>query len=102
MKWDVVFYSHLENIPENLKVWDFIWAGTILWEISITWVPDKTYNDYHLHFPIQKNPHLLSKAWKYNYDDYLMWDWIVKWMTKNEIIAYQNEIFNTKENITKK
>jgi len=102
MKWDVVFYSHLENIPENLKEGDFVKAWTVLWEISITWVPDKTYNDYHLHFPIQKNPHLLSKAWKYTDDDYLMWDWLVKWMTKEEIIEYQNKIFNSEKNITKK
>ncbi len=93
MKWDVVFYSHLDNIPENLKEWDFVWVWTKLWEVSITWVPDKTYNDYHLHFPIQKNPHILSKAWNYTDDDYIMWDWIVKWKTKEEVIEIQNQLF---------
>ncbi len=97
MKWDVVFYSHLENIPENLKIWDYIWVWTKLWEVNISWVPDKSYNDYHLHFSIQKNPHIISKAWKYTYDDYMLWDWTVKWMKKDEIISWQKKFFNTNE-----
>ncbi len=97
MKWEVVFYSHLTDIPENIKKGDFIRKGTYIWKIGITWVPDKTYNDYHIHFPIQVNPYIISKAWKNVYLDYMLWDWKTKGKTPEYVMQNQAQFF-TEEN----
>ncbi len=93
MKWEVVFYSHIDNIPEEIKKGDFIKKWTFVWKIWITWVPDKSYNDYHSHFPIQSNPYIISKAWKNVYLDYIMWDWKTKWKTPEYVLKNQHLFF---------
>ncbi len=92
-KWDVVFYSHLDEVNPNIKKWVFVQKWEILWKVWISWVPDKSYKDYHLHFPIMKNPHLISKIWKYNYNDYEKWNWAFKWKSAKYILEHQGKLF---------
>ncbi len=77
--WDVVFYSHLSEISEDIKVWDMVNKSSYLWKIWNSWVPEKNYDKFHLHFAIQKNPYLKNKIWKYSFMDYMKWDWYFKW-----------------------
>lgn len=93
MKWDVVFYAHLNSIYSNVKVWSFIKAWTEIWKVWITGVPDKSYDDYHLDYSIQKNPYTVSKAWKYSFYDYMTWDWYLKWETRDYILKNQYNIY---------
>jgi len=92
-KWDVIFYSHLTIIYDNIKEWTFIKAWDNIWTIWKTWVPDKDYTNFHLHFPIMKNPYILNKVWKYSYEDIMAWDWYLKWETPDDIIIKQKNIF---------
>ena len=91
MKWDVIFYSHLNEIFTNIKVWSVVRKWQPIWTIWITWVPDKSYSDYHVHFPIQVNPH--TKIWSYDIDDYLNWDWMFKLKSSDYIIKNIDNIF---------
>lgn len=92
---DVVFYSHLEDVTDHLKEWVVVRKGETLWTIGITWVPDKDYTDYHLHFTIHKNPYNKSKGKIYTLDDYMKWDWYFKWQPLNEVLKYQKEVFQS-------
>ncbi len=92
-KWDVVFYSHLQDIYTNIKEWTMVRKGQKIWTIWSTWVPDRAYKDFHLHFPIHKNPYNSAKAGKYDYDDYMRWDWYFKENTVYEILELQHQVF---------
>lgn len=93
MKWDVIFYAHLSELDGNLKVGDFVSKSQYLWKIWITWVPDKDYSDYHLHFELKKNPRDANKNWKYTLMDYMRWDWYFKWKDDKYILENQYNIF---------
>ena len=101
-KWDVVFYSHLDKVYNDLKEWDFVQRAYPLWTVWVSWVPDKNYTDYHLHFAIQKNPYNKDKVWKYDMEDYMKWDWYFKWETKQYILSNQDKVFDLEDNLTKK
>ena len=92
-KWDVVFYSHLQDVSSHVKEWIMVRKGETLWTIWITGVPQKDYTDYHLHFPIHKNPY--NKVWNqvYSYKDYMNWDWYFKGQPVSDVLKYQDEIF---------
>lgn len=92
MKWDVAFYSHLDEVFSNLSVWDIVLKWQPLWTVWISWVPDKSYNDYHLHIEVRKNPYENKKI-NYSYEDYMSWDWYFKWKSRDYIINNQNNIF---------
>jgi hypothetical protein len=92
-KWDVMFYSHLWKIPNNIIEWTFVSVWQNIWTIDKTWVPDKDYKNFHLHFPIMKNPYLRKKAWKYSWEDIMAWDWYLKWLDPDTIIKEQKKIF---------
>lgn len=92
-KWDVIFYSHLSKVYDWIEVWKLIKVWDYIWEIWKSWVPDKNYTNIHLHFPIQKNPYSLEKAWKYTFEDYMFWDWYLKWLPLKEVIEKQKDIF---------
>jgi len=92
-KWDVAFYSHLNDIYSNIKVWEIVRKWQAIWTIWITWIPDKNYNDYHVHLPIHKNPYKINMVWKYDYDDYMAWAWYFKWETLAETLKKQNNVF---------
>lgn len=96
MKWDVAFYSHFEEISSEIKIWDVLKKGDIIWKIWATWVPEEWYSDFHMHIEIYKNPFIKEKAWNYTFSDIMFWDWYFKWKTPDYIIKNQNKIF--KEN----
>lgn len=93
MKGDVIFYSHLSKVYDDIKVWNIIPRWYALWKVWKTWVPDKDYEDYHLHFELRKNPYLSSEAWKYSLYDYMNWDWYFKWESRTYIKENQYNIF---------
>lgn len=93
MSWDVIMYSHLNEIFSNIKSWEIVKQWQPLWAIWITWVPDKNYTDYHLHFVVHKNPYTEEKIWNYDYDDYMRWDWAFKGETSSYIIENQSKVF---------
>ena len=92
-KWDVVFYSHLSKIYDNIKEWVFVKVWEKLWEIWKSWVPDRDYKDIHLHFAIMKNPHFENKIWNYTYQDIMAWNWYLKWLNPDEVLKKQKNIF---------
>lgn len=92
-KWDVVFYWHLDKVNENIKQWMLVSRWTVFWTVWTTGVPDKSYTDYHLDFSIQKNPYNIKMAGKYNFLDYMKWDWYFKAMSPDYILKNQNKIF---------
>ena len=92
-RWDVVFYSHLEDVSTHVKEWMMVRKGETIWTIGSSGVPEKGYDDYHLHFAIQKNPYNKTKNQEYSYLDYMKWDWYFKWQSQSEVLKYQNDIF---------
>lgn len=90
-KWDIAFYSHLDNIYSNLQVWDIVKKWQFLWTIWISWVPDKSYDDYHLHLELRKRPDITKKT--YDIYDYMSWNWYFKWKNSKYILENQNNIF---------
>ena len=93
MKWEVVFYSHLEDVAEDIEVWDLVSKWANLWTIGVSWVPVEGYADYHLHFAIQENPYNIRKAWKYTLIDYMEWDWLLRWLDLDIVLEKQKDIF---------
>ncbi len=94
-RWDVVFYSHLKNIPETLEMWDIVERWVFLWEIWVSGISDKNYTNFHLHFPIMKNPHIKSKVWTYTFMDYMKWDWYFKGKPLEYVSKNSGRIFKS-------
>jgi hypothetical protein len=94
-KWDVVFYSHLQDVSTHLKEWMIVRKWETLGTIGISGVPDKNYKDYHLHFTIHKNPYNKKRSQTYSYEDYMNWDWYFKGQSLNEVLKYQSEVFKS-------
>ena len=92
-KWDMVFYSHLDSVNENIVAWMRVKKWDILGTVGISGVPDKNYTDYHLHFELRKNPYDLQYAWKYTFQDYMNWDWYFKGKSAQYIQQNQYTIF---------
>ena len=92
-KWDVVFYSHLQDISTHIKEWMMVRKWETLWTIGISWVPDKNYTDYHLHFPVHKNPYNKDSDTPYTYLEYMKWDWYYKWESLQYVLSNQDELF---------
>lgn len=92
-KWDVVFYSHLQDIFPGIEEWKMVRKGQKVGTIGISWVPDKDYTDYHLHFPIHKNPYNIQMVGKYDYDDYMRWPWYFQSNSLYEVLELQNQVF---------
>lgn len=93
MKWDVVFYSHLSEIYDNVEVGTILYKWEPVWKVWKSWVPG-TYTDYHLHMPVQVNPHTSKN---YTFSDYIMWDWYFKWKSTQYVVENQANIFETNE-----
>ena len=102
MKWDIIFYWHLDKVYDNIKVWDIITRWTPLWTVWISWVPDKNYTDYHLHFELRQNPYIRWKEWKNDFYDYMNWSWYFEWQPIKNIVNNQYSIFYSEPNYTRK
>ena len=93
MKGDVAFYSHLADIESTIEEGMFIKRGQKVGTVWVSGVPEIGYDDYHLHFPIMKNPYDKNLAGTYDYGEYMAWDWIWKDLSYNEVITLQNNTF---------
>lgn len=93
LSWDVIMYSHLNDIYTNIKAWEIVKKWQPLWVIWKTGVPDINYTDYHLHYEVCKNPFITEKVWLYDFDDYMRWDWAFKWATIDYIVENQWKYF---------
>lgn len=93
LKWDIVFYSHLYSINPEIKEWMFISEWMNMWKIWITWVPDKAYSNYHLHFEIAKNPKNIDRVGTYTFEEMMNWDYVWKWLTNDQIFDLQDKLF---------
>lgn len=94
MKWEVVFYSHFDKIYKNITEGILVKKWQVLWNIWVSGIPDKKYDDYHLHFTIMQNKYLKEKAWQYKNNDYLYWDWKFKWESLEYILDNTYNIFD--------
>lgn len=93
LKWEVVFYSHLSSVPQNISEKVFVKRGDILWAVGITGVPEIGYEDYHLHFEIMENPYVKETAGTYDIGDYMQWKWKTQGMDHAQTVAAQKNIF---------
>ena len=93
VKWDVVFYSHLDKFFSYINEWMIIKSWIPLWTVWISWIPDKSYNNSHLHFAIMKNPYNKYLAWSYDILDYMKWDWLFMNKDMEYIIENTKNIF---------
>lgn len=92
MKWDVAFYAHLDSVFDWIEEWNMVFKWQPLWTVWITWVPDKEYNDYHLHLELRKIPYDDKKS-NYTYEDYMSWPWYFKWESEKYILENQYNVF---------
>jgi hypothetical protein len=95
MKWDVVFYAHLNEVFDNIKEGEIVFRWQPVWTVWITGVPDQNYTDYHVHVEVHKNPQTSHKK-PYNFEDYMAWPWYFKWEKEKYILEHQWEVFETK------
>lgn len=93
MKGEVVFYSHLDQVSADIQEGNFVKRGTFLGTVWVSGVPQADYSDYHLHFPIMKNPYNNMQAGSYDFWDYILWDWLAKGMNKEKTIQKTREVF---------
>ncbi|MCD5380499.1 M23 family metallopeptidase [Candidatus Gracilibacteria bacterium] len=98
MKGDVIFYSHLDDVYSNIEEGIFLKEGTDIGTIGVTGVPDRDYDNFHLHFPIQKNPYNPKKAGKYSLEDIMDWDWYLKGLDATSVVNGKGDIFKSHEN----
>jgi len=91
MKWDVVFYSHLDAI--SVSEGDVVWVGDPIGTVGVTGIPGTDYTDYHLHFPIHKNPFSSSRAGSYTHEEIMQWPWYFKWKSPSYIREHQGDVF---------
>lgn len=91
MKWDIMFYSHLEDV--FVKTGDMVFAGDPIATIWTSGVPELGYSDYHLHFPIHPNPYNAKKAGNYSFEEIMAWPWYFKWKTVHYIREHQGSLF---------
>lgn len=93
MKGDVGFYSHLSEVDPSIKEGMKIEKGQVVGTVWVTGVPEKWYDDYHLHFPIMQNPYNKDLAGTYDYGEIMAWDWLGMHKSHNELLEYQNTVF---------
>jgi murein DD-endopeptidase MepM/ murein hydrolase activator NlpD len=79
---NVTFYSHLRDVAPGISEGVFVQAGEMLGTIGISGVPDRSYDNPHLHFEIQKNPHDGGDA--KSPLSIMRWDWLGKGLSKAE------------------
>lgn len=90
MKWDVAFYSHLNQIFPFVEEWTMLTKWEPIWTVWITWVPDKNYTDSHLHMPLHQNTNHVKPD---SYLEIMKWDWYFKWKSNEYILENQTKFF---------
>lgn len=90
---NVTFYSHLSAIAPEIAEGRSVAAGEILGNVGISGVPDKNYDNPHLHFEIQKNPHDGSDS--SSPLTVMRWDWLGKGLGKDKAVMLAEEAFHS-------
>ena len=85
LKWEVIFYSHLQDVSDELEDGMFIERGTYIWTVGITWVPGTWYEDFHLHFDVKMPPFTPGREGTYTLMEYMKWPWSGKWQSLAEV-----------------
>jgi len=93
LKWEVIFYSHLDEVNPELQEGMYIEKWTYLGTIGITWVPGTGYEDFHLHFDVKMPPFISGNEWKYTFMDYMKWPWSGKWQSQSEVFSLIDVMF---------
>jgi len=93
LKWDVVFYSHLDTIDETMKEGTLVKKWQRVGTTGVTWVPEEWYDDYHLHFAVMVNPYNILRAGTYDFWEYMSWEWLGKWLSHDEVIQLRKDTF---------
>ena len=83
----------VNQVYDNIQVWTMIKAWTEIGTVWKTWVPDKEYKDFHLHFEVRQNPYTSTKVWKNTVLDYMWWNWYFKWYDREYLLQNQYNIF---------
>ena len=82
MDGNVTFYSHLSKINPEITVGSMVTPGQILGAIGSSGVPEKNYKNIHLHFEVQKNPHIQETS-PSTFLDIMRWNYIGKNESRN-------------------
>ena len=88
--WEALAF---DEIYDDIQVGNIVSKWYPLWQVGKTWVPDKNYSDYHLHFELRKNPYISDMIWKNTNYEYMNWDWYFKGETWQYIKENQYTIF---------
>ncbi len=80
---NVTFYSHLRDLAPGIESGTSVRRGEILGTVGVTGVPDKSYDNPHLHFEIQVNPH--DGKGSGDILSVMRWDWLGKGLAKTEV-----------------
>ena len=90
MDGNVTFYSHLSKISPDIRVGTKVDAGTYLGNIGRTGVPEKNYQNFHLHFEIQENPYQEKNPTEL---EIMRWNYVGKDLSKVDIYEKMRKIF---------
>lgn len=93
MDGNVTFYSHLSKISSEIQVGSVVEAGTPLGNIGRSGVPDKNYQNLHLHFEVQQNPHLHTEETLSNLD-IMRWAYTGKNEPRSIVRSETNALFH--------
>ena len=93
LKWEVIFYSHLQDISSDIQDGMFIKAWTYIGTVGITWIPGSGYEDFHLHFDVKIPPFTLWREGTYTLLEYMKWPWSWKWQSQDEVYALIDNMF---------
>ena len=93
LKWELIFYSHLQDVSDELEDGMFIEQWTYIGTVGITWVPVDDYDDYHLHFDVKIPPFTVWKEWTYTLMDYMKWPWSGKWQSQEQVFWLIDSMF---------
>lgn len=89
---NVVFYSHLSHIRDNLSVGQSVTKWETFGAIGTSGVPDRNYKDVHLHFEIQQNPGIGPDA-SVSPLSVMRWDYVGKNLSRNGVLGMKRKYF---------
>jgi len=72
---NIAYYAHLKSIQSDLYLGKKVLRGSELGLVGISGVPDRDYQDSHLHFEISKNPFTSTQ---YSLENTLFWPYLGK------------------------
>lgn len=92
MDGNVTFYSHLSKISPDITVGTHVDKGAYLGNIGTSGVPEKDYQNVHLHFEIQQNPFREDMRHP-THLDIMRWDYVGDHLRVPQVQEKTREIF---------